>query len=195
MALKTKYSPLQHFSVENLFAAFGGLSQRNKIVALATVGFLFFMILFLPISLFSGKVNSLRREVTTAQKAYSQVSDKVAEYQKARDEITALESQFGSGTAGSLTSRVEGLAKDQGITVDQMREKAPQETDYMEINSIEVKLSNISLSQLLDFIYNLENDKTSPMRVRRIEIKPKSGNRQQLDVSCDVATFVLKKEV
>ena len=193
MALKTKYSPLQHFSLDNLFTAFGDLPQRNKIVALAVVGLGILLILFLPTSLLSGKIRSLKRDITSAQKAYSQVADKLADYEKARTEIAEIDKQFAGG-GGSLTTRVEGIAKQSGIAVDQVREKAPQETDFLEINSLEVKLSSVSLSQLMEFLYNLENDKASPMRLRRIQVKPKFSNRQLLDVSFDVATFVLKKE-
>lgn len=194
MAIKTKYSPLQHMSLDNLFTAFGELSPRNKAIALGTTAVLLLLILFLPLSLLSGKVKTLKKEIQTAQKGYSQVVDKVTEYQRIQGEIEELEKRFG-GSGGALTSRIEAIARESGIAVDQMREKPPQETDYLEITSIEVKLSNISISQLMEFLFNLENDRSSPMRLRRIQVKPKSNNRQLLDVSCEVATFVLRKEV
>ena len=194
MALKTKYSPLQHFSVDNLFNAYGDLSSRNKLISLAVVGAILFLILFIPLSLLSGKVASLKKEITVAQKGYRQVEEKVMEYEKTRTKITELESQFGPST-GSLTTRIEALAKESGVTVDQLKEKAPQETDFLGINSIEVKLLNVSLQQAIDFFSKIEGEQASPMRVRRVQIKPKGTNRQVLDVSCEVATFVLRKEV
>lgn len=194
MAIKTKYSPLQHMSLDNLFTALGELSPRNKAIALGTTAVLLLLILFLPLSLLSGKVKTLKKEIQTAQKGYSQVVDRVTEYQRIQSEIEELEKRFG-GSGGALTSRIEAIARESGIAVDQMREKPPQETDYLEITSIEVKLSNISISQLMEFLFNLENDRSSPMRLRRIQVKPKSNNRQLLDVSCEVATFVLRKEV
>lgn len=194
MAIKTKYSPLQHMSLDNLFTAFGELSPRNKAIALGATAALLLLILFLPLSLLSGKVKGLKKEIQTAQKGYSQVVDRIAEYQRIQGEIEELEKRFG-GSGGALTSRIEAIARESGIAVDQMREKPPQETDYLEITSIEVKLSNISISQLMEFLFNLENDRASPMRLRRIQVKPKSNNRQLLDVSCEVATFILRKEV
>ena len=194
MALKTKYSPLQHLSLDNLFTSLGDLSPRNKMVVLVIAGLGLVLVLFLPLSLVSRNINSLKKEAAAAQKGYVQVVDKIAEYEKVRREIGDLEKRVGTGE-GSLSTRVEGVAKEAGMTVDQVREKAAQETDFLEINSIEVKLSNVSLSQLVEFLYNLENNKTSPIRLRRLQVKPKFSNRQLLDVSCDVATFVLKKEV
>lgn len=194
MALKTRYSPLQHFSIANLFSAFSELSPRHKVMALGLAGLAVLLILFLPFSLVSGKVRSLKKEIASAQKGYTQVVEKIAEYEKIRTEMTALEEKF-SRPAGSLTSRVDAVARQSGLNVDQLKEKAPQETDYLEIDSIEVKLSGVGLQQLMEFLYNLENDRASPMRVRRIQIKPKSANRQLLDVNLEVATFILKKEV
>lgn len=193
MALKTKYSPLQHFSMENIYTSFSGLSPRNKIVALVIVVLAVILVLFLPLSLFSGKISSLKKDIRASQKGSDQVIDKMAEYQKVKEEIETLEQSFG-GTGGSLTSRVEGLARQAGMNVDQLREKPPQETDFLEITSVEVKLSAVSLQQLVDFLSSIEGEKTSPMRVRRIDIKPKNNNRQLLDVTCEVATFILRKE-
>ncbi len=194
MALKTRYSPLQHFSLENLFITFGDLTPQKKIVALVVVGLLVLLILFLPLSLFSGKVSSLQKEISNAQKGYSQVLEKIAQYEKTQRETEEIERRF-SRPVGSLNTRLETVAKQSGLTVDQLREKAPQETDYLEINSVEVKISNVSLMQLMELLYSLENDPTSPMRVRRIQIKPKFNNRQVLDVTFEVATFAVKKEV
>jgi type II secretory pathway component PulM len=194
MALKTRYSPLQHFSVANLFGALGELSPRNKAMALGLAGLAVLLILLLPFSLVSGKIRSLKKEIASAQKGYAQVVEKIAAYEKIRTETAALEQKF-SRPPGSLTSRVDAVARQAGLNVDQLKEKAPQETDYLEIDSIEVKLSGVGLQQLMEFLYHLENDRTSPMRVRRIQIKPKSANRQLLDVNLEVATFILKKEV
>lgn len=195
MALKTRYSPLQHFSLDNLFAFFAELPPVQKGIALAVVGLVVVLVLFLPLSLVTGKVGSLKKDITSAQKGYSQVMDKIAAYEKAKSEIEVLEAQVGRGGGGALTTRIENLAKQAGLNVDQVKDKAPTETDYLEINSLEVKISNVTLQQLLELLYNVENDKSAPMRVRRIQIKPKSNNRQILDVSFEVATFAVKKEV
>ena len=194
MALKTRYSPFQHFSMDNLMTAFADLSTERKAAALVVLGLVIVLILFLPLSLVSGKVSSLKKEISSAQNGYAQVVEKAAEYERTKTEIEVLESRFGRA-GGALTTRIEGAAKQAGLTVDQVKEKAPQETDFLEINSLEVKISNVVLTQLMDLLFSLENDKTSPMQIRKIQIKPKTNNRQILDVSFEVATFAVKKEI
>lgn len=192
MALKTKYSPLQHLSLENLYNSFSGLAPREKIIVLSGVGLLFLVVLFLPFSLASGKLRSMQREIAAAEQGYRDVQAKISEYQSAQGEIQALQKRFGTG--GSMSGRVEGAAKKVGLTVDQLKEKPPQDTDYLGINSVEVRLSGVTLQQFMEFVYEIENDASTLMRFRRIQIKPKFANRQLLDVSCEIATFQLKKE-
>ncbi len=194
MALKTKYSPLQHFSFNNVLTSFVELSPPNKIASLVIFGLGLLLVVFLPLSLVSSKINSLKKEILSAQKGFTQVADKVVEYQTMRQRMTALEERFGRSSGGSLSSKVENIAKQSGLTIDQVREKSPQETDFLEINAIEVKLAGVSLQQLIEFLVNLQNDKSTPMQVRKLQIKPRYANRQQLEVSFELATFALKKE-
>ena len=192
MALKTKYSPLQHLSLENIYTAFAGFSPRDKILALGGIVVLFLILLFLPFSLVSGKIHSMQRSIETLQQGTREVEVKIADYHRAKEEIAALEKKLGA--VGSLTSKVEGVAKKIGMTVDQLKEKPVQETDFFEINSVEVRISGANLQQLTDFFNEIETDPSATMRFRRVQIKPKFSNRQLLDLSCEIATFSLKKE-
>lgn len=193
MALKTRYSPLQNFSLDNLLSSFGEQPPAKKVLAVVAVALVIGLLLFLPMSMVTGKITSLKKDIASAQKGYAQVADKLAEYQKVKAETDALESQY-SRAGGALSTRIENSAKQSGLTVDQVKEKAPTETDFLEISSIEVTLKNVDLKSLTDFLASLETDKTSPMRIRRIQIKPRLSNRQILDVSFEVATFSVKKE-
>ncbi len=193
MALKTKYSPLQKMSLENLYTAYENLSPRDRIVALvAGVGILC-VVLLLPLSVISRQLTSLKKDIASGQKGFRQVAAKVKEYEVTKAEIAQLERQFRGGE-GSLTSRVEGIAKDAGVTLNQLREKSPQETDYLEIASVEAKITEASLPQLIDFFYKIEHAPSGLMRVQSLEIKPRLNNRNVLDVSCEIATFSIKKE-
>ncbi len=192
MALKTKYSPLQHFSVENLYQAFMGLAPRDRLIALIGVGVVLVLLLFLPFSLVSGKLRSMKKEIASGQEGIREVTARIEEFRGMQRDIAVLEQRFGA--RGSLTGRVEGAAKKAGITVDQLKEKPSQESDFLEINSVDVRLSGATLQQVIDFFYEIEHDASVVMRLRRVQLKPKFANRQLLDVNCEIATFALRKE-
>ncbi|MBI2501464.1 MAG: hypothetical protein HYW02_08440, partial [Deltaproteobacteria bacterium] len=181
-----------HFSLENLYNSFLGLDPRQKIIALCFIGVLLLLLLFLPFSLVSSQISSLQRKIIIAQKGFRDVQQKIGEYRESEASIASLERKFGHG--GSVTGRVEGAAKKLGIAVSQLKENPPQETDFLTITAVDVRFSNATLQQVIDFLQEIEKDESSLMRVRRIQIKPKYANRQLLDVSCEVATFALKKE-
>jgi Tfp pilus assembly protein PilO len=193
MALKTRYSPLQNFSLDNLLTSFGEQPPAKKLLAVIVLAVVIGLLLFLPMSMLSGKVASLKKDIANAQKGYNQVVDKIAEYQKVKAESDALEKRYSTEGSG-LSGKIEKAATASSLTVDQVKPKAPTETDYLEINSIDVTLKNVDLKSLTDFLANLENDQSMPMRIRRIQIKPRLTNRQVLDVSFEVATFTVKKE-
>ncbi len=194
MALKTRYSPLQQFSFANLFNAYADLSSRGRLVAMGVVIALLAISLGVPISLVTAKITGLKKEITTAQKGYLQVSEKIDAYKDVKGQLSVIEEKYGRPLGGSLSSRVENLAKQLELKVD-IREKPNQETEFLEINSVEVRLSQVGLSDIIQLIHDLEADKLTPMQIRRVQIKTKGANRQQMDASFDVATFTLKKEV
>lgn len=193
MALKTRYSPLVKFSLDNVFTAFTEAPVAKKIIALAVVGGLVALLLFLPLSLVSGKVSSLKKEISTSQKGYEQVADKIAEYQRSKAEAEGLEKKFG-GAAVSLVPKIGGIAQQSGLTIEPPKPPKETETDFLTINSIEVSVKNVSLPQLVELLYNIEHDAT-PMRVRKLTVKAKPTSRQILDATFEVATFSVKKEM
>ena len=193
MALKTRYSPLQQFSLANVFNSYADLSSRSRAVALVVVTLLLMIVLGLPISLVTGRITGLKKEITSVQKGYLQVSEKVEAYKEMKSAITAIEEKYGRPLGGSLSSRVENLAKQLELKVD-IREKPNQETEFLEVNSVEVRLNQASLNEVIQLIHDLESDKLTPMQIRRLQLKTKGTNRQQMDASFDVATFTLKKE-
>jgi len=192
VALKLKDSPLEHLSIENLYHAFSGLGPREKVIVLCGVGLVLLMLLFLPFSLASGKLHSMQRNAAGAQKGYREVLTKISDYRQAQREIQAIENKLGRG--GSITSRVEGIAREVGVSVKQLKEKPTQDTDFLVINSVEVRIVGATLGQVVEFLRKIEGDQRQLMRLRRIQLKPKYANRQLLDVSCEIATFSTKKE-
>lgn len=193
MALKTQDSPLRQLSISNLYNALVVLGPREKIIALVGIALLLLMALFLPFSLVSSKLHSMQREIATIRSGYQDVVTKIQELKGVKQEMEEMEKRLGRG--GGLTSRVEGAARKLGLTVDQLKEKPSQDTDFLEIQAVELRLAGVRLSQLTEFLYEIENDPSALMRLRRIQIKPKFSSRQQLDVSCEIATFAVRKEL
>jgi hypothetical protein len=58
--------------------------------------------------------------------------------------------------------------------------------------SVDVKMDNVTLSKLVEYLYEMKQPKQF-LKVNRLTIKPHTNNRQQLNVSFRVSIFQLKK--
>ena len=194
MALKTRYSLLSKVSLENIYNSFIALSPQGRVVALSVGGFILVLLILLPTSLMSGKIASLQREISSSQDTLRQISDKLTEYQNLKTSIEDMERSFGVGV-GSLATSIEGIATKSNVrsNMDSLRGKPAIDTEDLAGEAVELRLSKLTLSQLIDFLYNVEHNTNGFMKVTKIEVRPMYSNRGLLDVSCEIANYTLKK--
>jgi len=57
-----------------------------------------------------------------------------------------------------------------------------------------VRLSKVTLPQLIDFLYSIEYDKTRLLRVKELRLRTRFDNKQLFDVSFQVSTYRLQQE-
>ncbi|MDO8644213.1 MAG: hypothetical protein Q7S00_04505, partial [bacterium] len=131
-----------------------------------------------------------------SQETLRQIVEKVDEYKSIKKYLSDMERSFGEGM-GSLTTTLEGIATKKQIrgNLESLRERPFLETDYLEGQVVEVKLSKVTLPELVSFLHEVENSRSGFLKVTRIEIRSLYSNRALVDVSCEIASLVMKKEV
>ena len=191
MALKAG-SSLKNVSLSNLSNFFMGLSPRDRILALSIVVVGVVILLFLPISMATGKINSMEKEIVGFQGKFRDVLSKVKEYEQVKEGLSGLEAQFGAAFV-SLTTQVENITGQVGIqgNVKSLKEAPTREGDLFETRSANLQLKGITVNQLIDFIYQVENNPKALMRFRKFVVKATYRNRGLLDVQCEIATYRL----
>jgi Tfp pilus assembly protein PilO len=191
VALKAGAS-LKNFSFSNLTNIFIGLSPRDRLFALGMVAVAMVLVLFLPISIATGKINVLEKEIKGSQGKFRDVLEKVNEYNQIQNDLKGLEAKFGSDFV-SLTTQIENIASQSGVkgNVKSLKEAPTREGDLFETRSANLQLNGISINQLVDFIYQVENNSKALMRFRKFIVKTKYSSRSLLDVQCEIATYRL----
>ncbi|OGP13520.1 MAG: hypothetical protein A3I75_03200 [Deltaproteobacteria bacterium RIFCSPLOWO2_02_FULL_50_16] len=191
MALKSR-SSIKSFNLNNLANAFIGLSPRDRIFALGFVALGIVLILFLPLSIATGKIRSLEKEIEGSQGKFRDVLVKVKEYNQIQTSLSQLEAQFGSDFV-SLTTQIENIANEAGIkeSIKSLKESPTREGDLFETRSANLDLKGIDINKLVDFIYKVENNSKTLMRFHKFIVKTKYSNRTLLDVQCEIATYRL----
>ena len=191
MALKTA-SSFKNLSLANLSNFFMGLSPRDRIFALGFMVLIIVFVLFLPISMASSKIHSLEKEIEGSQGKFRDVMSKLEEYRLLEAELKQLEGQF-SSTFVSLTTQLETIASQAGIqeSIKSLKESPVREGDLFETRSASLQLQGITIEQMIDFLYKVENNPKTLMRMRKFDVKTKYSSRSLLDVQCEVATYRL----
>jgi general secretion pathway protein M len=93
----------------------------------------------------------------------------------------------------AIFSFLEELANKTGIKNNIMYMKPALTTpgELFRESSVEMRLEGIALQQLTRYLYDIEQA-PQLLRVRRMHIKPRAANPDQLDVTFQVSTFYLQ---
>lgn len=196
MSLKSKYAILERFNVETLYNTFLGLQPREQIIALVVAGIVLLLVVIMPVSLAGGKIASLEKTLSTGREQINDVVREIGDFNREKARLTSVEAQLKSGFDTSISTTLENLATQSGVkeNVDSLKERPLVPSDIFDEASIDVRVTRITLSQLIDFLYKIESEKAKVLRVKQMQIKPRYDNRKLLDVSFQVSTFKLSGE-
>ncbi|OGQ05205.1 MAG: hypothetical protein A2W61_02550 [Deltaproteobacteria bacterium RIFCSPLOWO2_01_44_7] len=194
MALKFKYSILQRFNFEALYNTFLGLQPREQIFALLGAGFVVLFIVGLPFSLASGKLGSLEKEITQGREKQRQILRELERYQQLKKELETVESKISGGFDATITTTMESLAEKSGIKdrIENIKERAATPSELFDEVAVDVRITKVTVPQLVDFLYNIEQHPQLFLKVKQIQVKRRYDNRQLLDVSFQASTYRLQ---
>ena len=104
--------------------------------------------------------------------------------------LAAVEQRIEPGAKTNLFTLLEALAAQSGVK-DQLDSMKPKQTSdnagYPETR-VEVSLKGVTLAQMVEFIYKIENA-PSHLIIRSIRLKVRASDSQLLDVSFSVSSF------
>lgn len=189
---KGKYSLKERLKLDELYDTFLGLGQREQILAAAGVGLVALLLIILPISCASSKLGKMQKQITDHEKNVSKVLEKIAEYNQVRGRLDRVEKSIRPKSQVQLTTRLESLATQSGIggNIDSLKEKPGTPGEDFEEVVVDVRMSRLSLSQIIEFLYGVESQKDLALTINRMQIRPRYDNRTKFDVNFEVSTLV-----
>lgn len=192
---KGKYSFKDRLRLSELWDAFMGLGPREQIIAAAGAGIVILLFIIIPISCASSKLGSMQKQITNHQKDVSKIREKIAEYNVSKAKIERLEQTIKPKSEVQLTTRLETLATQSGIggNIDSLKEKPGTPGENYEEVVVEVRLSKLTLSQVIEFLYGIESQRDLSLKISRMQIRPRYDNRSQFDANFEVSTLVSRQ--
>lgn len=170
------------------------LSQRDKralLAGLSVLGVAMLVFLWLLPSL--EKIRRLDRAIATEAKRLEQVRELHKAVTELGDREAKLQEQIRrrSTESFSVASVVESLARDAGV-MDQVQYLKPEQgklSDQFREGLVSLKISEITPTQLVDFLYRLESSERI-LRVRNLQLRPSPKDSGKLDATLTVFTLL-----
>ena len=168
------------------------LNDREKRIVGAGGGFLLLFLLYtLLISPAMSKYEGMGRKIEQKSKELQEIEELRTEYQDGKKQLEKFEG-VAKGDSFSLFSFLESLADKEDIRdhIASMKPKnVPLNEKYNE-SSVEIKVDKISLKQLTNYIFEIENSDHF-LNIKKIRLKTRFDNPDFLDVTFTVSTLEL----
>lgn len=196
MAKSGKYSLKDRLRIGELYDIFLGLAPKQQTLALVGVGFVLVLLIVLPVTCASSRLGKMEKQIANHEKNVSKVTDKISEYNKIQGRLRNMERTIRPKSQVQLTTRLESLATESGIgaNIDSLKENPGTPGEDFEEIVVAVRMSRLSLSQIIEFLYGIETQRDLSIKVNRMQLKPRYDNRALFDVNFEVATLVSVQE-
>ncbi|MBI2340840.1 MAG: hypothetical protein HYU99_10845 [Deltaproteobacteria bacterium] len=193
---RSKYGLLEKLNFDDLYNAFLGLEQRQQTFIVIGGIVLIILAIIVPISCASSRLGRLREDYEKSRAGMASFMARVADYQAAEKSVEEIQKRLSAGEGQSLTTVLEGLANEEGIggNIDKLKPVNLGTSDYFDEVGVDGSINKVNLDQIVNYLYRIENHPHIPMKVKKLQIKPKYGGRSQLNVTFQVSTIQLKKE-
>lgn len=195
MSLLEKIPALQGLNADDLYNAFLGLDRRGQILVSSGVVLVLLILLFVPLSYVSSKLDE-------QQDAYTQALDKAGQIYGVLTEYSRLQKTFRrddeAGSGGDvLQNLVYDMSEAAGIDIKKHRvvvkSQKPVSGDVYEEISKEVELSRLPLDQALRFLDKIKSSRDVPVKIKKLSMVVEPRERGVLrELKFVLATLVLK---
>lgn len=169
-------------------------SMREKMMLLGG-GLCCFIVLvyFAMIQPYNSTMEQLDTKIASRSKQLQQVQQLQQQYQRIKGQVAALENRQTSAEDFSLFSfienRVTRIAQRENLTAMRPLPTIPHEN--MTEQAVEIKLERVSLGQIMQLLQSIDSA-PAPLQVKRLQLKVRFDNPQQLDGSMQISAYSKK---
>ena len=190
-ALRARFASVQA-RVEGIL---DGMSPRDRSLLIGLVGFFAIVVVLGGAWAMNGKLGSMEKMRDARIEDLNYVNRSLTEYQEAQINLEQIEKDMARFEGQDLSSFLEKAADSAEIRdrLDSVRENSVVEMGDLEEKNYSVKLSRVSLDQMVSFLYQVEGTgyplKITSAKFKRVKV---SGD-WLLNVTLEIAAYRLIK--
>jgi general secretion pathway protein M len=176
--------------LERIRNAWDNLSPREQILVSAAGGALAVaLITFALVMPFIAMADRASNRVESAEQQITAMVRLQREYSEIAGRLQSVEQRIKSqGRQQNIRTLLDNLAQNSSVRIASMEERQASKNDEYVETKVEVSLRNVSLSQTIKYLHNIE---ASPQQlsVKSLRIKGRNDQSQLLDVTFSVSSF------
>jgi len=191
--LKLGSFDLSQLKIANIYNTYLGMTSREQTIALIVAGALLALVVILPVTVASGRITKLEKDIEKGNKQIREVVREIDQYQEIRADLMSSEKKLAGGFDSSIATTMESLASQAGIAdqIDSLKEKPTTASDILDEVTVDVRLKKVKLPDLIKYLQSIEQNPNKLLRLKKLEIKPRYDNKQELNASFSVSTYRL----
>jgi len=168
------------------------MSQRERWLVGACIAFVLVVAVWLGvISPYRQSMELLERQIASRQQQLEEMQEMAVRYRTLQSQVRQAQNRPSRSSEFSLFSFVETLAEDLGVR-DRLVSLRPHETstrgEFTE-ESVEIKLERLSLEQLVQLLYGLEEGEAA-LNVKNMRLKTRFEDRSLFDMTASVSRYL-----
>lgn len=169
--------------------------RERRAIVIGAAG-LCLLILYLVFQSFSSGTDRLEKQVSRLESDLVRIEDLRADYLQSKKRIRELSSKIREEKEPliSVVERIllaENLER-KNFSIKDVNLRTSQSEDFYEEKSIDVELKNLSLKDLVDILYKIQNA-PSFLKVSNLNINTKFDRSDSMTVKLRVSTFEFKE--
>lgn len=171
-------------------------TERDRRAIIIGAAGLCLLVLYLIFQSFSSGTDRLEKRVSQLESDLVRIEGLRAEYLQSKQRISELSSKIREEEE-PLISVVERILLDENLerknfSIKDVNLRTSQSEDFYQEKSIDVELKNLSLKDLVDILYKIQNA-PSFLKVSNLNINTKFDKSDSMTVKLRVSTFEFKE--
>ena len=170
-------------------------TERDRRALLLGGSAIVIIVIYLVFHSYSSGTDHLQKRSAQLEKELREVIVLKAEYEDSNKKIVELSSKIKKENE-ALISVVEKILLNEKLertnfSIRDVNARTNSDEDFYEEKSVDVELNNISLSNLVDILYKLQNKPS--LKVSNVSISTKLGKSDSMNVKLRVSTYEFKQ--
>jgi type II secretory pathway component PulM len=175
---------------DRIRGAIGAMAPRERALVAFTVVVVLLVIGWFAQGAMSDAKTKLIRQLAATSQAQIQVDALMAEYTALNTKVTEMDAKLELGRDFQALTWIESVGNEMAITekVRSVQERGTETTDFYTASKITIRIDDLSLEQVTDFVYRLESS-AQAIRVDELRIKTDRKDRNILDLTMEIAVL------